>query len=88
MPHWTYTIMLGDVWRDENLTFEQRRDAITARLRTSQWLAELGGEGSTLADLVQELAESADVEAFDDLWNDLYDFADTDRAWIDTVSRP
>jgi hypothetical protein len=87
MPRWTYTIMLGDVWRDENLTFEKRRDVITDRLRSSTWVTHAGPD-SDLAVLVEDLAETPDVEEFDALWNELYDYADTDRAWIDTVSRP
>lgn len=81
MPRWTYTIRLKDVFHNDAMTFEQRRDAIVARLRNSQWYAEID---SVLRDHVDELAETTDTDGFDYVWNKIYDEADADRAWIET----
>jgi hypothetical protein len=84
MPAWDYRIDLRPVFRSEELTFEQRRDAIVDRLRTSSWVRDREDAGADLSTLVDELAEAADTDAFDRLWDDLYDEADADRAWIAT----
>lgn len=83
MPQWTYTIRLADVFHNEAMTFQERRDAIAARLRNSQWLAD-AGEGSTLWYLVDELADAGNTAEFDGPWQQIYDIADADRAWIAT----
>lgn len=78
MPAWKYTIRLADVWKNEDLTFEQRRDEIALRLKNSTWAS-----GNPLvAELAFDLSQAKDAADFDDIWNDVYDEADRDRAWI------
>lgn len=81
-PIWQHKIMLGDIWRTEELSFEQRRDRIVARIRSSPWLA--GRDcADPLVELVEDLAHAETVEEFDYWWDTLYDHADIDRVWID-----
>jgi hypothetical protein len=85
MSEWRYTVKLGDVWRSDAMTFEQRRDAIVERLRSSGW-ASRSANRSELLDIIDDLEHSVDAENFDYAWGALYDLADYDRAWIDTHS--
>lgn len=78
---WLATIRLGDVWKNPELSFEERRDAIVSRIKSSNWYGE--GDDLTLADIVDGLSEAEDADDFDDAWDALYDLADEDRVWID-----
>lgn len=83
LPVWDRRINVSDVWRDENLTFEQRRDAIVARLNASPWIKNRDQSGfDQLGDIVYNLSTADDVEEFDGWWDELYDHADYDRVWI------
>jgi hypothetical protein len=82
VPQWKYTVNLRDIWRNEAMPFEQRRDKIVARIRASAWYRNRA-EG-ILFDLVDELADAADIPAFDQVWSAIYDEADADRAWLTT----
>ena len=86
MPHWAYTLDVSDVFHNEDLSFEQIRDAVAARIRVSPWYARYGGEGTDLGDVVEELAEADSVNNFDWTWNEIYNLADKDRCWIITRS--
>ena len=79
-PIWRHKIDLRHVFREERLTFEQRRDAIVRRLRTSAWAV---GNPEVL-ELADELADTADGDQFDQVWDAVYDQADEDRVWIAT----
>ncbi len=80
MPAWKYTINISDVWKNENLTFPERRDAIAARIRKSRWHE----DNSNVQYLVDELADSETPDEFDGPWSQIYDEADADRIWIKT----
>jgi hypothetical protein len=83
---WTLTIRLGDVWKDPERDFEQRRDEIVRRIKDSRWFrADTTGE---LADVVDDLASAPEPWRFDIAWNHLYDLADDARVWVDIYSRP
>lgn len=85
MPVWRYTVDLSEVFHDERLTFEQRRDEIVRIIRESEWFAEkVHDQHETLPLLVADLADASDIGLFDEVWNDVYDWADIDRAWIKT----
>jgi hypothetical protein len=86
MAIWLYTIRLGDIWKNPDLTFKDHRDRIVERLSTSRWATETGGEDSDLADLLRQLGEATDEQEFDDVWTEIYDLADDDRAWIELYS--
>jgi hypothetical protein len=83
LPIWDGTLRLADVFHNDNLTFEQKRDAIVQRVRATAWFKGKD-ESDDLVYLVEELAETEDNASFNLLWSDLYDFADADRVWIET----
>jgi len=84
LPAWERRIRVGDIFHNEDLTFEQRRDAIVKRIRASGWIeASTYGFGDLDA-LVDELADARDADGFDEVWDAIYDIADYDRVWIET----
>jgi hypothetical protein len=82
-PVWDRKIRLADVWRNEAMTFEQRRDAIVARLRASAWFKGYD-EYDELPQSVEEMADAETKAAFNDVMDEIYDIADADRVWIET----
>lgn len=84
-PVWDRTVLLGGVFRNQEMTFEQRRDGIVAALRSSGW-PRVAADPQGLAELFEELADTADGDSFDVVWDVVYDVANEDRVWIDTVS--
>lgn len=84
-PVWDLVIYLGSVFRVEGFTFEGRRDLIVEIIRESGWVD--NGDGSPLDRELDDLADTIDVEEFDDMWDQILDRADADRVFIDTVSR-
>lgn len=81
-PVWVSTIRIGDVWKNETLTFTERRDAIVARIKATLWYRN-ADEFSQLHEIVENLAEAADGDEWDGWWDDFYDEADYARVWID-----
>lgn len=84
MPTWIYKLDLKDVFGNEDMTFEERRDEIVKRLRESAWYKS-HREGAWFHSLIEELSETEDVQYFDCVWENVYDQADFDRAWIATT---
>ena len=82
-PIWDRKIQLGDVFHNEGMTFEQRRDAIATRLRGSKWY-EGSDEYAEIRTLVDDLTDALDADQFDAVWDAIYDEADYDRVWIGT----
>jgi hypothetical protein len=78
MAEWKQTVKIGDIWNDDSLRFEDQRDQIVERLRTLK-----DDEDGDLTEIIDELAETYDVEEFDAVWSGLYDYADAVRIWID-----
>jgi hypothetical protein len=88
MPHWKHKIYLSDVWKNEDLTFEQQRDAIVQRLRDSSWYRKRDTTGfDDLGEFVQDLSEVTDFDSFNEVWYAIYEEADYGHAcWIDLYS--
>ena len=82
-PIWAHRVDVSNVFRAEDLTFVERRDAIVSRLRVTAWV-KAADEFDELTQLVDELAYAEDPERFDVVWDDIYDLADYDRVWIKT----
>lgn len=82
---WRYRVELGHVFRNEEMTFEERRDEIVRGIRESPWFNS-HSEGSWLHSLTEELSEVVDEPYFNHVWNCIYDQADIDRCWIETTS--
>ena len=84
MPQWKMTIDLSAVFHNDTMTFEERRDRIVEILRGSRWVKNTDGALNDLPAVVDELAETVDVDEFDSVWDAIYDRADDDRVWIKT----
>lgn len=83
MTDWKHTLNLKDLFHNEQLTFEQSRDAIVKRLRNSVWFKGKS-EFDDLPQAVTELSETSDEQEFDEVWDAIYDEADADKVWIVT----
>lgn len=83
LPVWDRKLRLADVFRNEDMSFEERRDAIVARIRATAWFKGYG-EGDDLPQFVEELAGTQTPDEFDGPWDCIYDQADADRVWIET----
>lgn len=80
---WDNKLRLGDVFHSEVLTFEQRRDAIVARIRKARWYDE---DDMTLTEIVENLSCAEDTDEFDGWWSEFYDWCDAGkRVWVETV---
>jgi hypothetical protein len=80
---WDLTLDVSPWFHNEELTFEQRRDAITNKIRKSPW----PDNNEEISEILEELAEVETPEEFDAIWDDLYDIADLYqdyRVWIKT----
>ena len=79
MIKWRRHLDISDVFHSEEIPFAQKLQVIVARLRS------LTVEDSLLKGIIDNLAESTDVEEFDVHWDALYDWADQGkRLWIQT----
>lgn len=83
MSSWNITVKLKDVWRNDSLSFEEKRDKVVERIKASGW-RDLTPYPDTFDEVVANLAESLDIGEFDGVWIELYDLADSDRVWIET----
>ena len=78
MPNWKKRLDLSDVFHNDALPFEQKREAIVQRLR----LAHLGPTATALIDAIEH---TSDVDTFDEQFDRLYDWADQGhQLWIVT----
>lgn len=82
-PVWEYTVDISRPWNDDSLSYEEKRDQIVGILKRSRWYRDTD-EYSDLHEVVDNLADAPDVDEFDGWWDQLYDLADYDRAWIET----
>ena len=82
-PSWAHKINLADVFHADDLNFELKRDMIVQRIRATTWFKQYD-EYDELPQLVEELADAEDTDAFDSVWDCIYDIADADRVWIAT----
>lgn len=80
-PIWAYTIRLGNLFHDDALSFEEKRDGFVRIIKASSWYKSFDELGE-LYDLIDEIAHAEDVEHFDAVLRAVYDEADYDRAWI------
>jgi hypothetical protein len=79
---WDHELRLGDVFHNEEMTFEDRRDAIVARIRKARWYDE---DDIALWEAVDGLANAEDTDEFDAWWDAFYDWCDAGkRVWVET----
>ncbi|WP_306365372.1 hypothetical protein [Nocardia sp. CC227C] len=85
-PIWEETIDVSDVFHHGDMSFEEIRDAVVAKVKASRWYARDGRDyGDPLNEVVEGLSEADDTRCFDYHLNELYDLADFARVWIKTV---
>lgn len=82
---WKYRLELTDIWRDDSMTFEERRDAIVARIQNAPFYDETEWE---LPCIVSGLATADEPDWFDDCWDTFYDWADEHSVWVNTLGIP
>lgn len=80
-PIWAHRVNVADIWNDDDLAFEQKRDGIAARLKASSWLKGRD-EFDAVVIAVEGLEQAEDYDEFNGWWDELYDHADFDRVWI------
>ena len=83
MPVWHLTIKLGDLWRAD-IGFPEKRDKIVSVLKISGW-RDLTDRQEDFDELIDELSETLNIQEFDLAFSDIYDLADADRVWIETI---
>ena len=86
MANWQITIYFGDFWRDDTKTLTEKRDLAVARIKASRW-RKITPYPDHFDSLVDELAETLNVVEFDFALGELYDQADADLVWIETIAR-
>jgi hypothetical protein len=79
MRQWRYKVDISDIMGCGDETFQETRDALVARLSGSEWYR----GNDSLADLVDELRLTTDPGGFDFVFDDIYDLADAQGAWLD-----
>jgi hypothetical protein len=79
MARWQEQIDLYEPLNNDALPFTERRDTIVARIRASCWFANDDGD---LAILLEDLASTTDEDGFNEVWESIYDLADSDRVWL------
>jgi hypothetical protein len=79
---WKHKLRLEDIFHSEAHSFTNRRDIIVARIQRSKFWDE---DDDELAALVEELADTEDGEAFNRVWDALYDWFDANRVWVATA---
>ena len=81
---WKHKVSVADVFHDEDLPFEKRRDGVVLALRMSPATSD-GLEGEELIVLLEDLAETTNTVEFDSVWDDIYNLADGGKwMWIET----
>lgn len=81
MAEWKHTLKLKDVFHRDDMTFEQRRDEIVHRIKTSPFWDEYDDD---LPNLTDELQRALDTTAFDETWSAFYYWFDENLVWVET----
>lgn len=83
MSNWNETLDINHILRDEDMEFEEKRDAIVAKVKASRWYKKEEEAGFvTLYLIIEEMQDADDVDWFDSTLSALYDEADADRIWM------
>jgi len=82
MQPWKHRIDLSATWRNNDLSFEAKRDQIVAEFRSHPCITD-GENGMDLSTLVDELSEMDTEADFNYVWDTIYDLADHGKwLWI------
>jgi len=88
MANWKIKIDVSDIWdRYDEDNFEEIQSEICDRLsadidEVNDKLGEY--EAMKFEDLIQNLRDVEDIEEFDYVWQDFYDWADANLVWLGT----
>ena len=82
MAKWDYRVDLRQTFHNPELSMAEKAPRIAASMRvrlkgTRIWDDEIDG-------LLEELADQTAADDFDDVWDAVYDWCDTNRVWIET----
>lgn len=83
-PLWDEVID-ASMLNDPTLSFDDIRDKIVENLRASKWLKD--NPHPSVERAVDALVITGNDVEFDAIWNRIYDLADIDRVWLDTVKK-
>lgn len=84
-PVWDRHVNLAGVFRNEETTFEEKRDTIVEVLRNSSWMKSQDEGDDELSQAIEELGDADNEDWFNAVWDAIYDLADADRVWISTT---
>jgi putative heme iron utilization protein len=85
MPDWKYEIDVSDVFPDDSLDVADKALIIAERIRHKFDGLELGSsERTVLHDLCDDLKLIGDEDEFDEVWEEMYVWAERNRLWIKT----
>jgi hypothetical protein len=83
MGLWLHKVRLKDVFHNDDLSFEERRDETVRRFNLVR--RHHFPEDLDLELLLEELAEAPDPDEFDIVWDSIYDWCDDYRVWVETI---
>jgi hypothetical protein len=83
MAIWHPTLRLGDIFHDDDMPFEAKRDEIVRRIKAQKFW---NPDDFELSDTMEGLEEAEDANEFDEAWADFYDWADAHRVWVETFA--
>lgn len=88
MTKWKHTLRIGDIWESldsKTMPIKDGAKAISKRLLLLRIRDEIARDDQEM--LCDELASIDDVEEFDAVLSNIYDWADDNRVWIDRFPR-
>lgn len=89
---WGYKLEVGDLFQDDDMPFLAKRDGVVARIKAAPFYMDEPGDDHDAEELywiVDEMADTEDVDQFDSVWDAFYDWCDWDkRVWVETMRAP
>ncbi len=83
MTTWKYEVNIKDLLDvDEPTDADANRIGVTIAARLTQAFSARMEDDTQLEDIVQAMEEIADVEDFDNILENLYDYADAEGIWL------
>ena len=78
---WKHHLRIKDIWRDDDLSWETKRDAVVAKIKKLPHYQ----SDDELIEIVEMLEEATFISEFDEVWDQFYDWADWNRVWVETL---
>lgn len=84
MSKWIATVDVSDKWKSDEYTTEAQMEyaAQVVDSFSAKWDGDYKEELEMIAEELVDAAESEDVEWFDAVWGQFYDWADDVRVWV------